>query len=197
MKKLILASASPRRKQMLTRLGISFTAQTSAFKEPAPKKNMSPAAYVKANARGKALNVSIQRSNALIIGADTVVVYRDKVLGKPATYGEAFTFMQMLKGKTHAVYTGMALVDTEDDSIITDYEKTLVTFRDLTDAEIHFYLSRINPLDKAGAYAIQGEGAIIVEGIRGCYYNVVGCPVAKLEQMLLRKGTSLFAYMEA
>jgi septum formation protein len=94
------------------------------------------------------------------------------------------------------VYTGLCIVDTPDNSVLRGYEKTSVTFKKLTDNEIQQYLARINPLDKAGAYAIQGEGALIVAGITGCYYNVVGFPIARLEQMLLHKGVSLFDYMK-
>ncbi len=195
MQKLVLASASPRRITLLKDLGAQFSAVTSSFREPGYKNNQSPSEYVRENAQGKACDVAAQYDDALIVGADTVVVFRDRVLGKPETLEEAFEYMQMLKGQTHAVYTGICLVDAADNKVHCDYEKTLVTFRKLADSEISFYLSRINPMDKAGAYAIQGEGALIVESIKGCYYNVVGFPLARLEQMLLDMGMSLFEYM--
>lgn len=196
MKKLVLASESPRRRAMLKSLGIQFAAVHSAFREPAYTRQHTPAAFVQQNARGKALAVAGRFKNALVIGADTVVVYRHKVLGKPSSLQEAFEYMQLLQGKTHAVYTGICLMDTADGTLIKGCEKTLVTFRRLTVAEIKCYLRCINPLDKAGAYAIQDEGALIVREIRGCYYNVVGFPVARLEQMLVKKGGSLFEYMK-
>lgn len=195
MKKLILASSSPRRNEMLKTLGIKFSTIKSGYSEPDRTKDQSPAEYVKKNALEKAHDIAMQFKNAIIIGADTVVVYRNRVLGKPATMEEAFECLYMLKGRTHAVYTGISVIDTLDNAIVTDYEKTLVTFRELTNSEINFYLSRIDPLDKAGAYAIQAEGAIIVQKIKGCYYNVVGFPIAKLEQMFLKMGISLFKFM--
>ena len=134
-------------------------------------------------------------SYALIIGADTVVVYRQRVLGKPKNLAEAMEYLQLLQGKTHAVYTGLGIIDTKENITVVDSEKTLVTMRSLNEKEIRAYLSRIKPLDKAGAYAIQGAGAIIVEKISGCYYNVVGFPMAKLEEMLLRLKITLFDYM--
>ena len=195
MKKLILASSSPRRNEMLKTLGVKFFTIKSSYSEPDRTEAQSPAEYVKKNALEKAHDIAMQFKNAIIIGADTVVVYRNRVLGKPATMEEAFECLYMLKGRTHAVYTGISVIDTLDNAIVTDYEKTLVTFRELTNSEINFYLSRIDPLDKAGAYAIQAEGAIIVQKIKGCYYNVVGFPIAKLEQMFLKMGISLFKFM--
>jgi septum formation protein len=195
MQKLVLASGSPRRIRMLKELGVEFSVAKSNFREPGYKNNQSPSEFVRKNAQGKAGGVVPQFDDALIIGADTVVVYRNRVLGKPETPEEAFEHMQMLKGRTHAVYSGICLVDAAGNKVLCDYEKTFVTFRKLTDSEISFYLSRINPMDKAGAYAIQGEGALIVEKIKGCYYNVVGFPLARLEQMLLDMGKSLFEYM--
>ena len=196
MKRLVLASASPRRSQMFEELGVTFTSVRSSFHEPEHKKGELPGEHVKKNAEGKARAVSGRFKSALIIGADTVVVYRNKVLGKPATQHDAFEYMQLLNGRTHAVYTGLSIIDAAESKVITDYEKTLVAFRRLTNSEIRAYLLSINPMDKAGAYAIQGAGALIVKGIQGCYYNVVGFPVAKLEQMLLKTGASLFDYMK-
>jgi len=110
---------------------------------------------------------------------------------------EAFEYVRMLNGRTHSVYTGISIVDCKTMKLLSSHEKTLVTFRHLTEKEISFYLKSINPMDKAGAYAIQGEGALVVEMIKGCYYNVVGFPVSKLENMLLDFGVSLFEYMKS
>ena len=194
MKQLILASTSPRRKELLKQLGVNFSAAKNDFAEPTHK-NSSPQKHVIENALGKAFSVAAHFKNAIIIGADTEVVFNRKVLGKPKDMAEAFSFMRMLQGNTHAVYTGLALIDTRKNKALTDYVKTMVTMRSLNEQEQNAYLALINPLDKAGAYAIQGPGSIVVEKIDGCYYNVVGFPIAKLEDMMLSLGTSLFQYM--
>jgi len=195
MKQLILASQSPRRKHILKQLGVKFEVAENTFTEIGHEKG-SPQKHVFENALGKASSVAAQYKNALVIGADTVVVFKQKVLGKPKDMREAVSFLQMLQGNTHAVYTGLALIDTKKNNELTDYVKTNVTMRTLTDNELKAYLALINPLDKAGAYAIQGPGSIVVEKIDGCYYNVVGFPIAKLEDMMLSLGTSLFQYMK-
>ena len=194
MKKLVLASRSPRRRQLLKTLGINFIAAKSGFHE-IDHADSTPGQHVQDNALGKARAAAAPHKNALIIGADTVVVYRQRVLGKPKNMAEAIEYLQLLQGKTHAVYTGLGIIDTKENITVVDFEKTLVTMRSLNEREIRAYLSRIKPLDKAGAYAIQGAGAIIVEKISGCYYNVVGFPLAKLEEMLLRLKITLFDYM--
>ena len=194
MKQLILASQSPRRKHILKQLGVKFEVAENTFAETGHEKG-SPQKHVLENALGKASSVAAHYKNALVIGADTVVVFNRKVLGKPKDMREAVSFLQMLQGNTHAVYTGLALIDTKKNKVLTDYVKTNVTMRTLTDNELKAYLALINPLDKAGAYAIQGPGSIVVEKIDGCYYNVVGFPIAKLEDMMLSLGTSLFQYM--
>jgi septum formation protein len=194
MKQLILASQSPRRKQLLKALGIKFAVVENLFAEN-EHKNGSPQDHVIENALGKAHSVAAKYKNALIIGADTVVVFKRKVLGKPKDNGEAVLFLRMLQGNTHAVYTGLALIDTRKNKRETGFVKTLVTMRTLNEQELNAYLSLINPLDKAGSYAIQGPGSILVEQIDGCYYNVVGFPIAKLEEMMISFGTSLFQYM--
>ena len=195
MKQLILASQSPRRKQLLKLLDVKFAVAKNTFTET-KHKNGSPQEHVVENALGKARSVAARYANALIIGADTVVVYKRKVLGKPKDNKEAVSFLHMLQGNTHFVYTGLALIDTRKNKALTGYVKTLVTMRTLTKQELKAYLALINPLDKAGAYAIQGPGSIVVEKIDGCFYNVVGFPVAKLEEMMISFGTSLFQYME-
>lgn len=180
---------------MLREMGIAFDTVTSLFIEPPHTNVMSPRSYVKANARGKALQAAEGRSGALVIGADTVVVHRGRVLGKPSSMDEALSFLSMLNGETHEVFSGVCLKDTDRGRVLVDAEKTRVTFRHLSTHEIECYLELINPLDKAGAYAIQAHGSIIVERIAGCYYNVVGFPLARLEKMLQQWGLSLFDYM--
>jgi len=195
MKKLVLASRSPRRKQLLKTLGVRFIAEESGFQE-IDHDGAAPGQHVQDNALGKARAIASQHKNALVIGADTVVVYRQRVLGKPENMGEARKYLRLLQGKTHAVYTGLGIIDTKENITVADYEKTLVTMRSLSDKEIRAYLTNIEPLDKAGAYAIQGAGAVIVKKISGCYYNVVGFPIACLEELMNRLKTSIFSYMK-
>ncbi|MCX8043529.1 MAG: Maf family protein [Desulfobacterota bacterium] len=195
MKQLVLASASPRRREILRLLGVSFLATSWRGSELPYTRGQSFAGYVQKNAAAKALSVAQRFADALVVGADTVVVHRGAVLGKPRTMDEAFDFMRRLSGATHVVYTGIAIVDTVQGMLVQGYERTQVTFRRLSDTEIAAYLAVVNPLDKAGGYAIQGPGALIVERIAGCYYNVVGFPVARLDALLLEFGVSLFDYM--
>jgi len=195
MQKIILASASPRRSAMLHEMGIVFDVVPSSFEEPPHTNEVSPNAYVQANARGKALQVSEGLHEGIVIGADTVVVHNGRVLGKPASMDEALHFLQMLNGDTHEVLSGVCIHNIHGGHMLVETEKTIVTFRKLNAHEIESYLQRINPLDKAGAYAIQGYGSLIVERITGCYYNVVGFPLARIETMLSQWGVSLFDYM--
>lgn len=194
MRTLVLASSSPRRKALLQSLGIDYTVEHSSFQETAVK-NKSPKNHVQGNALGKAQTVAKNHNDALIIGADTVVVYQGMIMGKPKDLKDAVAMLSMLQGNAHDVYTGLAVIDTWSNKTISNYEKTRVIMRALTPKEINSYLKCINPLDKAGAYAIQKYGSLIIEKISGCYYNVVGFPIAKLEEMLLSIGVTLFDYM--
>jgi len=178
---------------MLRELGVAFDTVPGAFVEPPHAGGLSPRRYVKANARGKALQVAASLDRGIVIGADTVVVFRGQVLGKPSSMDEARRYLRMLNGQTHDVYSGVCLADAAcRDRVLVDAERTRVTFRRLKMHEIERYLEIIGPLDKAGAYAIQAHGSIIVERIAGCYYNVMGFPLARLEKMLLQWGCSLF-----
>jgi septum formation protein len=176
-------------------LGVKFSAAKSAFCE-LPYQGRSPSQYVRKNALGKAKEIAEKFQNAIVVGADTVVVLNTSVLGKPKDCNEAITFLTMLQGKKHLVYTGLAIIETSSNVVLTDFVKTKVVIRPLTLPEVKLYLNSIHPFDKAGAYAIQGAGSIIVEYIEGCYYNVVGFPIAKLEKMLQLLNISLFDYME-
>ncbi len=195
MKQLILASQSFRRNELLRALGVKFRIAKNSYREPSHRKG-SPRDHVIKNALEKARTAAERYNNALIIGADTVVVFNRKVLEKPRNLKEASLFLNMLQGHTHIVYTGLALVDTNKSKTLTDYERTKVTMRALSKKEINVYLKLIKPLDKAGGYAIQGAGSIIIKKIEGCYYNVVGFPIAKLEEMMKGLGVSLFQFME-
>jgi septum formation protein len=195
MQKLILASASPRRTAMLREMDIDFKAVPSLFEEPSHAHGQDPQNYATSNAAGKARQVAANLDVPIVLGVDTIVVYQDSVLGKPSSMDEARHFLHMLNGKTHEVISGICLKDARANRELTGAEKTLVTFRKLTTEEIDHYLKRIHPLDKAGGYAIQAHGSIVVERIQGCYYNVVGMPLARIEDMLLQWHYSLFDYM--
>jgi septum formation protein len=195
MQKLILASSSPRRSELLRAMGIVFETIPGSFIEPPHNAAQTPRSYVKANARGKALQIASGLSSGIVIGADTVVVLRGRVLGKPSSMDEARRYLSMLNGATHDVLSGVCIAHASQGRVLVGVEKTRVSFRHLSAHEIDRYLELINPLDKAGAYAIQAHGSLIVERISGCYYNVVGFPLARLETMLMQWGCSLFDYM--
>jgi septum formation protein len=180
---LCLASKSPRRKQILKNLGI-------AFKTGSPRKNdprvalKRPATYVKQSALLKALHGSQNIKSGIILGCDTVVYCKGRIMNKPASRKHAESMVRFLSGRSHAVYTGMALFDTKTKRFRSTFEKTLVTFRKLRKSEIRNYIKSGDWADKAGGYGIQTAGAFLVKSIKGCYYNVVGLPVEKLLELL-------------
>ena len=149
MKKLILASASPRRINILNDMDIKFKAVKSFYNEPERKKGQLPSEYVEANAEGKAKSVSKKFNKELIVGSDTVVVYKNRVLGKPRNMNEAFEYIYLLNNKTHSVYTGLCIINCETGKLISSHEKTLVTFRNLTESEITDYLNMIDQIGRA------------------------------------------------
>ena len=178
---LVLASASPRRLDLLSHLGLTPVVRPSDADETWP--GGAPGAAVEAIAMRKARAVAPSAPGALVLGSDTVVVLGDDVLGKPATPGEARAMLRRLSGQTHTVFTGLALI--HDDTAITDYRATRVTFADLSDAEIDAYVASGSPMDRAGAYGIQDDaGALFVTGIDGDYPTVVGLPLRALYEAL-------------
>lgn len=183
---LILASGSPRRKELLARTGRTFRVVVSDADEIAPK-DMAPVDVAMHNARGKALAVaSGQPASATVIGADTIVVLDGRIFGKPIDERDAHRMLRELSGKTHQVITGVALA--HEGNCETFAEITDVCFRELSDAEITAYIATGEPLDKAGAYGIQGAAGTFVDHIEGDYDNVVGLPVARLERALDLEG---------
>jgi len=187
---LILASASPRRDRVLRSLGADFEVKPSQIEEQMHPK-LSPPELVMLNARRKAEAVAGECSAGLVIGADTAVFIDHHILGKPADFDDALRMLGILNGRTHQVYTGLAIIDAASSRLEQSFSKTDVTFRQLGRDELITYARRINPLDKAGAYAIQGLGSLIVERVDGCYYNVVGLPVVVLDELLKRFGVFL------
>lgn len=178
-KRIILASASPRRRNLLRQIGLSFTVDESNVPEDTSG-YPSPRDIVLGLSRKKAVEVASRHDDALIIGADTIVVLDGDVLGKPADAGDAARMLRSLSGRTHEVYTGFCILERPGDRSAGDFERTLVTFRALGDDEIDRYVRSGSPMDKAGAYGIQDDvGAIFVERIEGCFYNVVGFPLTR------------------
>ena len=171
----VLASASPRRRELLQTAGVEFTVKVSDADEHIDP-DTPPHEAVMALARQKAQTVAKSCPGDLVIGADTVVVYDGAILGKPADAADAARMLRMLSGKTHVVYTGVCLLYGKKEE--TFFEQTQVTFYPLTEQEIEAYVATGEPMDKAGAYGIQGRGCTLVQRICGDYFNVVGLPVA-------------------
>ena len=178
-KKLVLASASPRRKALLRQLGLHFEIKESGVIEDETD-GVHPEKYVTVLSKKKALAVASGEENAIVIGADTIVVIDNSILGKPSSAQEAAEMLRTLSGRTHEVYTGFTIVDRPSNKFVSAVEVTKVTFRKLDADEITSYVASGSPMDKAGAYGIQDDyGAVFVEKVDGCFYNVVGFPLAK------------------
>lgn len=184
MPKLILASQSPRRRELLEQMGFTAFEIIPAKGKESADPTLPPAQYVEQLALHKAAEVADQVNDpdAIIIGADTIVVHRDEILGKPRNQAHAFQMLSALSGCRHKVYTGIALIQGEKQ--LLGHEATSVHFCALTEQEILAYIATGEPLDKAGAYGIQGRGALLVDSIDGDFYNVVGLPICRLSRML-------------
>jgi septum formation protein len=193
--RLVLASASPRRKALLEALGLEFDIVTSNVDEIV---DGFPSEIVVSNARAKRDDVAarLDGSDALIIGADTLVFLESHVLGKPCNLNEARAMIARLSGTTHQVLTGLSVLDIETGRAAEGYESTDVTFRGLSRDEIDRFVQAVRPLDRAGAYTVDGPGSLLVEGYRGCYQNVLGLPIVRLDLLLREVGLSLFALMQ-
>ncbi|MCX7797430.1 MAG: Maf family protein [Melioribacter sp.] len=175
-----LASKSPRRRKLLKLLGINFRAFSVNLNEEIFD-GEHPVSTVKRLAYDKFLVASKKVEKGIIITADTIVVLNKTIIGKPEDKTDAFRILKKLSGKTHTVYTGFVVANIDTSKKIIDYEKTKVTFRKITDEEIKKYIETGSPMDKAGAYGIQDDfGAVFIKKIDGCYYNVVGLPLAKV-----------------
>lgn len=189
--KIVLASQSPRRKELLGRMGLEFVTQASKIDESAFD-GLEAREMVATLSREKAQWIARQLDGeTLVIGADTVVVRDGAALGKPKDAEDAVAMLLSLSGRDHQVCTGVTVC--RGDRVLTQVEETQVTFRDLTETEVRQYVSTGEPMDKAGAYGIQGLGGLLVEGIRGDYSNVVGLPVCRLGQMLKDFGVDCLA----
>lgn len=180
---IILASQSPRRRELLTMMGLSFDVIVSHTDETLPNANMQPENIVKYLAEQKARAVFQSHPDACVIGSDTIVVLKDgTILGKPKDNADAFSMLSMLQGTTHTVYTGVALLS--QNAIDIRHSTTEVTFSPMSKEEIQWYVDSGEPLDKAGSYGIQGPGGMFVDHIHGDYFTVIGMPVSLLYRML-------------
>ncbi|MFG6384443.1 MAG: Maf family protein [Lachnospiraceae bacterium] len=213
--KLILASASPRRKELLEQIGIKFEILPAKGEEILTSNIPSQAVLelskqkateVAEQVEKSILNLSKQKMNELVeqkeqmqkgivvLGADTIVVFKDKILGKPKDTADAINMLQMLSGNIHSVFTGVTLFILEEDNkrIVSFYEETKVSMYSMTKEEITAYVKTKEPMDKAGAYGIQGRGARYIERMEGDYYNVVGLPIGRIYQELYQSGIEIF-----
>lgn len=187
---IVLASASPRRKELMEMLGVKNAVICPARGEETIPAGAGPDEVVMALAEQKCLEVAEKfAGDDVVIAADTVVAIDGQILGKPRTEDEAKSMIKALSGREHHVYTGLAVKRGE--SLVTEYEKTAVRFRAMTDREVEAYVSAGECMDKAGAYGIQGLAGYFISGINGDYYNVVGLPICRLGMILSRLGVDL------
>ena len=183
--RVILASQSPRRRELMNLVGIRHEVMPADIDET-PFADESPAAHVDRLAREKASVIAKQHPDAIVVGSDTIVVIDGKILGKPSNEADAAATLRVLSGRTHRVFTGVAVAHGE--KVVSDVEDVAVTFRPLTDEEIHAYIATREPMDKAGSYGIQGYGATIVERIDGDYFAVMGLSLVRMVRLLERVG---------
>lgn len=189
MKKIILASASPRRKELLAQIGVKFSIEKAEGEEVLT--THIPTEAVKELSRRKAREVSEKCDGDIIIGADTIVAAEGQILGKPKDTDDAVRMIGLIQGRTHEVITGVTVILKNEKKEISFAEVTTVHVFPMTEEQIRSYAESKEPMDKAGAYAIQGKFAAYISGIEGDYNNVVGLPVSRLYQELLRAGTDL------
>lgn len=194
MTQIILGSQSPRRKEILDFFNLPFKQVSPGFDEEAILYKRDPIKYVSALASGKARGLMEKYPTNIIIAADTIVYRSGKVYNKPKDEHEAFKMLSELVGKWHSVFTAIAVV--KDGHISTGWEETRVLFNPMTESEIRHYHKKIHWADKAGGYAIQMAGGLIVNKIDGCYYNVMGLPINTLHRLLKKIGVELWDYVE-
>lgn len=188
---IILASQSPRRKELLERMGLSGFAVIPAQGAETCPPGCTPAGMVEELSRRKCAEIAASRPDDLVIAADTVVAIDGRILGKPHSQEQAAQMLRLLSGREHRVYTGLTVSRGGD--TVTEHEATTVRFRPLSEADVSRYIATGEPMDKAGAYGVQGYGCVLVEGIVGDYYNVMGLPVCRLARLLARFGVDALA----
>jgi septum formation protein len=187
MTRIILASASPRRKELLQRTGLEFEVEPGNHAEEL-QPTADPHALAKSISYKKALVVAKKHTDALIIAADTFIVFENVILGKPENIAESKKILTTLNGKSHLVITGFTIIDVKSHKTVSRSVGTTVHMKSLSAGEIDSYVKSREPLDKAGAYAIQGLGAVIIDRIEGDYFNVVGLPLSELAEALKEFG---------
>lgn len=186
---MILASASPRRKEILENFGFSFKTIVKNIDETSDKTRAEEKILEIAEKKARAAAIDFPDEN--VIGADTVVVVDEKILGKPKDEKEAFSMLKSLSGRSHEVITAFSFININKNISYSDYEITKVYFKNLTDDEINWYINTKEPMDKAGAYGIQGKGAFFVEKIEGDFFSVMGFPLGKFVRFLNKTGFNL------
>lgn len=191
MRKIILASRSKARQKLLRQIGLKFRVVGSRAKEEMRLKGRC-SDFVVRNAARKAWEVARRLDSGVVIGADTVVLVGNKILGKPRTLADAYRALRILSKKPQWVYTGIAVIDVDSGKVYTDYEKTKVYMYPLTEKQIGRYFTKISPFEKAGSFDVQGPGSIFIDRIEGCFYNVVGLPLAKLAKIFRKIGIEIF-----
>jgi MAF protein len=191
MRRIILASRSTARRKLLNDIGLKFTVRTSNVKEKRRIKTNCGDLVVE-NALAKALDVAEKTKTGIVIAADTLVLVGKKIIGKPKSIKEALRTLKLISRKPQWVYTGIAVIDIDNNKRYTASDMTKVYMYRLTDREIKSYFKRVSPLDKAGSFDIQGFGSVFIDRIEGCFYNVVGLPMAKLAKILKRAGVRVF-----
>ncbi len=194
MRKIILASSSPRRKKFFTDLfGSNFVCHPSSYDEN-NNLNLTPEMLAKKHALGKARDVAKHYTEGVVIAGDAFVVLNNKVLGKPKDEEDAFNMLKMQSGKTTKVISGLAVIDIDNKKEYIEHETTKIKMTKVTDNEIRFYIKTKDPMDKAGSFGMQDKGAVFVEKIDGCYSNVVGLPLPKLLKILRKLKIKIFEY---
>ena len=186
---MILASASPRRKEILENFGFSFKTIVKNIDETSDKTHAEEKILEIAEKKARAAAIDFPDEN--VVGADTVVVVDGKILGKPKNKEEAFSMLKSLSGRNHEVITAFSFININKNISYSDYEITKVYFKNLTDDEIKWYINTKEPMDKAGAYGIQGKGAFFVEKIEGDFFSVMGFPLGKFVRFLNKTGFNL------
>ena len=190
--KLILASESPRRIELLRLTGLDFEVMPSSIEEM-PQKGESPAEHVLGLSRQKANAISSRYPDAWILGADTIVVVNGEMMGKPAHASEAREMLARLSGREHYVHTGFTIVRKTADVLLGDVVTSSVIFKNISEEEKNWYVRTEEPYDKAGGYAVQGAGAIFIREIHGSYTNVIGLPLCETVSLLKRAGAIEFS----